>query len=259
MKKIAKILLMILILTFSVSNICLANNDILVKLNDNQLVFDQNPVIVDGRTLVPLRVIFESLGATVEWEDKTQTVTAIKDDIQIVLQVNNSIMSVNQEEITLDVPPQIVGSRTLVPVRAISESFNCLVEWDGDISLVKITTENYVDLNSGTTIVYNTDGSSKNVKNSDVELYIKNGWATEPFVSMYSIDGRTIIVKSSEVEAYKQVGWYMTQEEAVNAGNQQTQEPAEPDEPEEPAAPSPGSGPRGEKPQKPEKPSRPPR
>ena len=257
MKKVVSVVLILAVmLSFSVT---IYAQDVSVYLNGEKLDFDVPAKITDGRTLVPLRVIFESLGATVEWEDKTQTVTAIKDDIQIVLQVNNSIMSVNQEEITLDVPPQIVGSRTLVPVRAISESFNCLVEWDGDISLVKITTENYVDLNSGTTIVYNTDGSSKNVKNSDVELYIKNGWATEPFVSMYSIDGRTIIVKSSEVEAYKQVGWYMTQEEAANAGNQQTQEPAEPDEPEEPAAPSPGSGPRGEKPQKPEKPSRPPR
>ena len=110
-----------------------------VNVNGNPISFDQPPIIQEGRTLVPLRAIFEALGADVEWEDATQTVTAVRQGVAIEMQIGNSVFSVNGEQKTLDVPPQLVGGRTLVPVRAIAESFGAEVGWDQDTSTVTIT------------------------------------------------------------------------------------------------------------------------
>ena len=113
-------------------------NQIKVYVNDERVKFDQQPIIVNDRTLVPLRAIFEALGATVDWEDETSTVTSVKDDTTISLQIGDNIMYVNGKGKELDVPAQLVNDRTLVPVRAISEAFGCTVEWDGDTNTVYV-------------------------------------------------------------------------------------------------------------------------
>jgi len=110
-----------------------------VFLNGKRIRFDQPPIIQDGRTLVPLRAIFEAMEATVEWDDKTKTVTAKKGDTTIVMTIGNKTMKKNGEEIVLDVPPQIVNGRTLVPARAVAESFGAEVGWDGSTRTVTIT------------------------------------------------------------------------------------------------------------------------
>ena len=80
------------------------NERITVLVNGNVLIFDQQPIIENGRTMVPLRVIFEALGAVVKWEESTQTVTAIKDNLTITLQIGSYILVRNGERIQLDVP-----------------------------------------------------------------------------------------------------------------------------------------------------------
>lgn len=113
---------------------------ITVTLDGKVLTFDQNPIIVNSRTLVPLRAIFEGLGASVSWNQDTQTVTSVKGDTTISMTIGKTEMRKNGEVITLDVAPQIVGNRTLVPVRAVAESFNCLVDWNGETQTVIINT-----------------------------------------------------------------------------------------------------------------------
>ena len=103
--------------------------------------FDQPPIIENGRTLVPLRVIFEALGAEVTWEDETQTVGATKGDTVISLQIGSAEMKINDTVKTLDVPAKLVNSRTLVPVRAVAEAFGCKVGWDGVTNTVIIETK----------------------------------------------------------------------------------------------------------------------
>lgn len=112
--------------------------EILVTVNDKNVLFDQPPIIVEERTLVPVRAIFEALGATVEWTQETQTVTTKKDGKTVEIQIGNNIMKIDNEEIALDVPAQIVNERTLVPARAVAEAFDCIVDWDGDTSTVII-------------------------------------------------------------------------------------------------------------------------
>ena len=112
---------------------------ITVTYNGSKIYFDQLPVIDNGRTLVPLRAIFETLGATVEWNGDTQTVTATKDDVSISLVINNTTATKNGEAITLDVPAKIVNGRTLVPVRFIADCFGVHVDWNGDLQKVILT------------------------------------------------------------------------------------------------------------------------
>ncbi len=113
-------------------------NEITVLLDGKKLIFDQSPIIVDGRTLVPLRAIFEELGATVHWDGNTQTVTSTKGQTTISMSIGKTEMYKNGKSITLDVVPQLVGDRTLVPVRAVAEAFDCKVDWDGETRTVII-------------------------------------------------------------------------------------------------------------------------
>ncbi|MBE7043660.1 MAG: hypothetical protein E7399_09280 [Ruminococcaceae bacterium] len=105
----------------------------------NEVNLDVPAQIIDNRTMVPLRAIFEALGATVDWDEDTQTVTSAKGDITIQLTIDSDKLYKNGEETILDVPAQIVDNRTLVPVRAISESFGCLVEWEQEVQLISIS------------------------------------------------------------------------------------------------------------------------
>lgn len=110
-----------------------------VVVNRSTLQFDQPPIIVDGRTLVPLRAIFEALDAKVEWDDLTQSITSTRNGDKIVMQIDSKKMYVNGAETTLDVSPCIVNDHTLIPVRAVAEAFDCTVRWDGDTRTVYIS------------------------------------------------------------------------------------------------------------------------
>ena len=117
----------------------LVDSTISVKINGKYIQFDQPPILENGRTLVPLRAIFEALGADVQWDGTIQTVTATKGGTQISLQIGSTRMYVNGVAKTLDVPAKLINSRTLVPVRAISEAFGCKVDWIQDTQTVIIT------------------------------------------------------------------------------------------------------------------------
>ena len=114
-------------------------NGISVNINGSVVDFDQPPVNENGRILVPLRAIFETLGADIQWDGDSQTVTATKGELQVSFTVGVALMNVNGKVISLDVPAKIVNGRTLVPVRAISEAFGCNVGWNQDTQTVLIT------------------------------------------------------------------------------------------------------------------------
>ena len=91
--------------------IAAAEEPITVTVNGSRLLFDTDPVIESDRTLVPLRVIFESLGATFRWEDAAQTAVAVKGDTEIRISVNNTEMLKNGEVVVLDVPARLIDNR----------------------------------------------------------------------------------------------------------------------------------------------------
>lgn len=88
------------------------------------------PVVKDGRTLVPVRFIAESFGAKVDWEENTQTVTVEQGGQTVILQIGSDRMDVDGTGVTLDVPAQTIEERTMVPLRAIVEALGKQVFWD---------------------------------------------------------------------------------------------------------------------------------
>lgn len=105
-------------------------NEIKVLLDGFLLQFDVPPQIHNNRTLVPLRQIFESMGATVEWNQSTQTVTATRDGVVIILPIGSTNPTVNGTPWPLDVPARIVEGRTLAPLRFVGEAYGGQVSWD---------------------------------------------------------------------------------------------------------------------------------
>ncbi|MFC8686571.1 copper amine oxidase N-terminal domain-containing protein [Brevibacillus porteri] len=114
-------------------------NAVKVEYNKKQIAFpDQAPIISQGRTLVPIRPIAESLGFEVNWNEKTRTVTINKGKDNIRLVVTQKIANKNGQTINLDVPAQIVNKRTVVPVRFIAEALSYKVDWDPKTQTVLI-------------------------------------------------------------------------------------------------------------------------
>lgn len=150
MKKTFALFLIICMLLCGVENIALAEEvTVGVELNGVRLEFDVPPQIINGRTMVPVRKIFESLGAEVNWDGETRTVTAKTEERIVVMQIDNTVISVNSTEIVLDVPPMIVNDRTLVPVRAASEGLGAVVQWRDETKTVIITTQDEKDVFAG--------------------------------------------------------------------------------------------------------------
>lgn len=125
MKKLLSFLLTLMLLASTAGAV-----DLYVDMT--KVETDTPPTIVDGRTLVPVRAIFEAIGATVTWDGATSTATGVRGDTTVVIQINNTTAYVNGEARTLDVPAQIINNRTMVPARFISESMGCDVTWDGN-------------------------------------------------------------------------------------------------------------------------------
>ncbi len=117
------------------------DNDIIeVYVNNEQVVFDVNPIIENERTLVPLRAIFEALGAEVTWDQETRTASATRGTDTVSITIDSNVLYKNGNAVELDVPAKIVDERTLVPVRAISESFDAEVTWVQETQSVYIVT-----------------------------------------------------------------------------------------------------------------------
>ncbi len=141
MKKFLSTLL-VLCMVFSMGVTALADG---IKITvDGALVdcalYGQEPVIVEGRTLVPLRSVFEALGAFVNWNNEEREVVSQRGDVNISLKVDSTQLVVNGQVKTLDVPACILNNRTMVPVRAVAEAFGCTVEWENDTKTVVIKT-----------------------------------------------------------------------------------------------------------------------
>ncbi len=112
--------------------------DIVINIDNKPLHTDVPPVVLHGRTMVPLRAIFEALDMNVEYISESRTIIGTKGDSRIELAVDSTKAIVNGEERVLDVPATIIESRTLVPVRFIAESTGREVIWEGITRTVRI-------------------------------------------------------------------------------------------------------------------------
>ncbi|MFZ5827942.1 MAG: copper amine oxidase N-terminal domain-containing protein [Bacillota bacterium] len=109
-----------------------------VKIDDR--LMDFTGYIVNGRTVVPLRAIFEALGSEIKWNPDTYTVTATKGAKIVILTVGKVGAYVDGKPVSLAVPPVLIDSRTFVPLRFIAEALGAEVKWDGNTYTAMINT-----------------------------------------------------------------------------------------------------------------------
>ncbi len=102
---------------------------------------DVPPVIEDGRTLVPVRALFESLDAKVGWNAKTKKITIMYGETEILLFADSVVAIVDNLYKELDVPARIIDSRTMIPVRFVSESLEFKVDWNEKTRTVTVKTK----------------------------------------------------------------------------------------------------------------------
>ncbi len=128
MKKLIITAAAMLMLTIPV----MADDTVTVYSNGNEVA--DKGIIIDGRTMVPVRGVFEYMGYDVEWNSntKTATLTNTKKETVITLTGGESTFTVNENVITPDVPQQIVEGRFMLPLRAVGEAVNAKVEWTAE-------------------------------------------------------------------------------------------------------------------------------
>lgn len=191
MKKLMSfILIFAIVASMLAAPTVLADKDIAVELDGKTIDFDVKPEIIDGRTMVPLRKIFEEIGAFVKWDNDSQTVSARKNSKTITLVIGSADLQLDKgktdeagnsivETVALDVPATVVSGRTLVPARAISESFGLDVEWDEENNKVIITSNEDEDdtwkENTGAINLDNMTYDGKGIEISDNQIKITSG------------------------------------------------------------------------------------
>jgi hypothetical protein len=112
-----------------------------VIINNEEVTFDQPPVIEDGTTLVPIRAVFEKAGADVSWDQDTQTATLIRGNYTVNITLNDTVLYKNGVQVALAKPAQMINDRVLIPVRAIGEAMDFNIAWDGFHSQVVVSTD----------------------------------------------------------------------------------------------------------------------
>jgi uncharacterized protein YkwD len=138
-RKICIISAITLLAVFLVPQSAIIAGGINVTINGEAVAFpDQPPASVDGRTLVPIRAVFEHMGFEVGWYGPTRTVTLERNRDYIAISIGDPVFTANGQVRALDVPAQIIGSSTMLPIRALVESVGYNVGWDGATSTVII-------------------------------------------------------------------------------------------------------------------------
>ena len=181
MKKFAKVFAAMFI-CLSLHVVASADNTVIVTIDDKIVdceSYGSPATIVEGRTLVPLRAIFEALGASVEWDSSTKTVTSELNGTKIQLVVGQNKLYKDDKIIILDVPAMIVNGRTMVPARAVSEAFDCTVEWNANFRKVVIITNKPQRITD--VVVYDNNGIKITYKDYnfddgtlDVDFFVEN-------------------------------------------------------------------------------------
>lgn len=175
MKKIFKnIFLILFFVLILIPTKTFANSDIELFVNGKFVESDVEPTIENGRTLVPVRIISETLGYKVTWNERSQSVKISGNNKNILMPINSKSAKVNNQKIELDVAAKIINNRTFVPVRFIAENLGTTVDWDTENRVViigngydkikgfkKVKVTRVVD---GDTIIVNYNGKDEKLR-----------------------------------------------------------------------------------------------
>lgn len=220
----------------------------IVNLDDKQLLFDIPPIIEDGHTLVPLRPLFEAMGATVLWDQSTQTVSATKNGTTVVLQIGSTSPTINGQVKQLEVSARIVNGRTLAPLRFVAEAFGASVGWESTTQTITITssgssssdTAAVIDLQpativrvvDGDTLVVTVNGAKQRVRlilvdtpesvHPDESKNTEYGKLASEYTASHLKAGQTVYLQKdiSELDRYGRLLRYVWLEQPRNADSE---------------------------------------
>lgn len=117
-----------------------AADKINVFIDRESIEMNNDPIIINGRTLIPIRSIFEALGAQIDWDGTYNKVTATKDSNKVELTIGSSTAYKNGQALAIGVPAQVINQRTFVPLRFITEALGYQVYWNGKANGIFIST-----------------------------------------------------------------------------------------------------------------------
>ena len=160
MKKFNRILMMTMILILCFSITAFAEDQVKIYVNNENVSLDVEPFIENGRTLIPLRGVFEKLGAKVDWNKNLQEVVIMDDNNEIEMLLGKDKVMVNGIIKDIDVPTRMINSRTFAPLRFIAENLGHDVKWDENTRAVYITINNTVPIDKN---VISTVGTKENL------------------------------------------------------------------------------------------------
>ena len=130
MKKVLSVLMITIMLFLTMMfPVSADNGEISVYLDAAKIEFDVKPQIINGRTMVPIRAIFEKMGAVVEWDGNTSSAICTKGDTVVKMTVNSMDMYINNQLTKMDISPVVIDGRTLAPARYVAEAFGADVQW----------------------------------------------------------------------------------------------------------------------------------
>ena len=135
--KLVASLLAVSLLAFPVVQVS-ADENISLTVNGKSVETQVPPTIIDGRTMVPVRDIFEACGAKVNWDANTKTITGEKGNTTVVMQIDSNMLFINEKVTEMDATPVIIDGRTLAPARYVAESFGGIVDWNAEDKVVMI-------------------------------------------------------------------------------------------------------------------------
>ncbi|MDD6563906.1 MAG: copper amine oxidase N-terminal domain-containing protein, partial [Clostridiales bacterium] len=122
------------VVSLQIDNPILEYNGTKYSIDDN----NTTPIEKNGRTLVPIRSVIEAFGGDVSWNGDTRTATLKMDGDTVSLTIGSNTGYLNGVGQYLDVAPEIINGRTMLPIRFVAESFNLGVAWEGDTRTVTI-------------------------------------------------------------------------------------------------------------------------
>lgn len=114
------------------------NTEILIRYNNKRMELEAVPMLVNNRTLIPVRDVTENFGFDVEWDGSVQSITLTKDDKIIVMHIDKRQVTVDGKAMELDVAPGLISNKTYIPLRFISEVLGMDITWDGELRTVII-------------------------------------------------------------------------------------------------------------------------
>lgn len=201
--KLVASLLAVSLLAFPVVQVS-ADENISLTVNGKSIETQVPPTIIDGRTMVPVRDIFEACGAKVNWDANTKTITGEKGNTTVVMQIDSNMLFINEKVTEMDATPVIIDGRTLAPARYVAESFGGIVDWNAEDKVVMIDVDDSDEDVTETT----TEETTVTEETTEVTTVTETTEATTVTETTTVAEPSDMIVKTVRTDLQKAIGTY---------------------------------------------------